>query len=39
MENFVWFLAGNISGAIVITAIWIIVGTYANKKDDKGDNE
>jgi hypothetical protein len=37
MSHLAWFIFGNISGAIVITAFWVIVGTYANKKDDKGD--
>ena len=37
MENFIWFILGNISGAIVMTAIWVIIGTYSSKKDNKGD--
>jgi hypothetical protein len=37
MENLLWFIFGNVSGAIVITAFWAIVGTYSSKKDNKGD--
>ena len=40
MSNFIWFLVGNISGAIVMTAIWVLIGSGIDKKsnkDDKGD--
>lgn len=35
--EFLWFLCGNVSGAIVMTAFWVIVGTVGKKKEDKGD--
>jgi hypothetical protein len=38
MENFLWFIYGNISGSIVMTAIWCIIGTHAKNKN-KGDNK
>jgi hypothetical protein len=43
MANLGWFILGNISGAIAITAFWIIVGSAMDKKPndkketDKGD--
>ena len=38
--DFLWFLCGNVSGAIIMTAIWAIIGTYSNNKnntDNKGE--
>jgi predicted transporter len=41
MSNFGWYIVGNMSGAVVMTAIWIIIGVYAQKKEkkEKGDKQ
>ena len=43
MSEFLWFLVGNVSGAIVMTALWIIIGTKVSKSEEnkagKGDEQ
>jgi hypothetical protein len=40
MASLGWFILGNISGAILITAFWVILGTAVDKKNkNKGDDK
>lgn len=40
MSGLLWFILGNVSGAISMTAIWVIIGSTIDKKNNnnkKGD--